>query len=41
MRTIKTTKIDYATIDTKSTLYVMADEKWIHKQDKNEPNKKK
>lgn len=41
MRTIKTTKIDYAPIDTKSTLYVMADEKWIHKQDKNEPNKKK
>lgn len=34
-------EIKYEEIDTKSTLYVMSDEKWIHKQDKKETNKKK
>lgn len=34
-------EIKYEEIDTKSTLYVMADEKWIHKQDKNEKGKRK
>ena len=34
-------EIKYQTVHTKSTLYVMADEKWIHKQDKNDPKNKK
>lgn len=34
-------EIKYEQIDTKSTLYVMADEKWIHKQDKEEKGKRK
>lgn len=34
-------KIKYDCIDTKSTLYVMADEKWIHKQDNMNKGKKK
>ena len=33
--------IKYEPIDNKKTLYVMADEKWIHKQDKNDTKKKK
>lgn len=33
--------INYDSIDTNSTLYIMADEKWIHKQDKNDVKKKK
>lgn len=40
-RNTNITTINYDSIDTKSTLYVMADEKWIHKQDKSNPNKKK
>lgn len=38
---IKLRNIEYDTISTNKTLYVMADEKWIHKQDKKDPNKKK
>ncbi len=34
-------EIKYEEIDTKPTLYVMADEKWIHKQDKRERGKRK
>ena len=37
----KIRKINYEEIDTNNTLYVMVDEKWIHEQDKNNPNKKK
>ena len=37
----KIRKINYEEIETNKTLYVMVDEKWIHKQDKNEPGKKK
>ena len=37
----KIRKINYEEIETDKTLYVMVDEKWIHKQDKNEPGKKK
>lgn len=33
--------IQYDYIHTNHTLYVMVDEKWIHKQDKSSPNKKK
>lgn len=33
--------IKYETINNKSTLYVMADEKWIHKQEKQNKGKKK
>ena len=33
--------IQYDEIPHEKTLYVMVDEKWIHKQDKNDPNKKK
>lgn len=36
----KIRKINYEEIETDKTLYVMVDEKWIHKQDKNEPGKK-
>ena len=38
---IKIRKIQYNELSTAKTLYVMVDEKWIHKQDKTEPNKKK
>lgn len=41
IRSCSLREIKYEEIDTKSTLYVMADEKWIHKQDKMEKNKKK
>ena len=34
-------KINYDEIKTNKALYVMVDEKWIHKQDKLNPNKKK
>ena len=37
----KIRKINYEEIETDKTLYVMVDEKWIHKQDKNEAGKKK
>ena len=37
----KIRKINYEEIETNKTLYVMVDEKWIHEQDKNNPNKKK
>ena len=33
--------VNYETINNGSTLYVMADEKWIHKQDKNNKGSKK
>ena len=38
---MKIRKINYDEIETNQTLYVMVDEKWIHKQDKLNPNKKK
>ena len=38
---MKIRKINYDEIKTNQTLYVMVDEKWIHKQDKLNPNKKK
>lgn len=41
IRNSKLRPINYETIDTQKTLYIMADEKWIHKQDKNDSNKKK
>lgn len=41
IRNTTTTTINYDPIITKPTLYIMADEKWIHKQDKTIPNKKK
>ena len=37
----KIRKVNYKEIETNKALYVMVDEKWIHKQDKNNPNKKK
>ena len=37
----KIRKINYEEIETDKILYVMVDEKWIHKQDKNESGKKK
>ena len=37
----KIRKINYEEIKTNKSLYVMVDEKWIHKQDKFNPNKKK
>ena len=37
----KIRKVNYKEIETNKTLYVMVDEKWIHKQDKKNPNKKK
>ena len=37
----KIRKVHYEEIETDKTLYVMVDEKWIHKQDKNEAGKKK
>ncbi len=40
-REAKLREIKYDEIEHGKTLYVMVDEKWIHKQDKNEPNKKK
>ena len=38
-REAKLREIKYDEIEHGKTLYVMVDEKWIHKQDKNEPNK--
>lgn len=40
-REAKLCEIKYDEIEHGKTLYVMVDEKWIHKQDKNKPNKKK
>lgn len=40
-RNVKITNINYEEIQTKNILYVMVDEKWIHEQDKNNPEKKK
>ena len=37
----KINKVNYELIDTNKTLYVMVDEKWIHQQDKLNPNTKK
>ena len=37
----KIRNVRYDEIDHEKALYVMVDEKWIHKQDKKEPNKKK
>ena len=37
----KIRKINYEEIKTNKSLYVMVDEKWIHEQDKKNPNKKK
>lgn len=37
----KIRKINYEEIETNKSLYVMVDEKWIHEQDKKNPNKKK
>lgn len=37
----KLKKINYETFEHNKTLYVMVDEKWIHAQDKNNPNTKK
>ena len=37
----KIRKINYDTFEHNKTLYVMVDEKWIHAQDKNNPNTKK
>lgn len=41
IRSCNLREIKYEEIDTKSTLYIMADEKWIHKQDKIEKGKRK
>lgn len=38
---VKIRNIRYKEIEVNKTLYVMVDEKWIHMQDKNNPNKKK
>ena len=38
---VKIRKVKYKKISVDKTLYVIADEKWIHKQDKNNPNIKK
>ena len=38
---VKIRKVKYKKISVDKTLYVMADEKWIHEQDKNNPNIKK
>ena len=40
-REVKIRNINYKEINVNKTLYVMVDEKWIHKQDKNNHNKKK
>ena len=40
-RNTKIRKVNYNLIPTNKTLYVMVDEKWLHKQDKNNPNKRK
>lgn len=37
----KITKIEYDEIPHENTLYVMVDEKWIHKQDKHNPKSRK
>lgn len=41
VRETKITKITYDPIENGTTLYIMADEKWIHKQDKSDTKKKK
>lgn len=41
LREININKINYETINNSKTLYVMADEKWIHEQDKNNVSNKK
>lgn len=41
LRKISINKIHYETIDNSKNLYVMADEKWIHEQDKNNKDNKK
>ena len=41
LREININKINYETINNSKTLYVMADEKWIHEQDKNNDSNKK
>lgn len=41
LRNTKITNINYDPINNGKTLYVMADEKWIHEQDKNNNEKKK
>ena len=41
IRNCKSPSINYESINTGSTLYIMADEKWIHKQDKTDTKKKK
>ena len=38
---VKIRKVNYDLMPTNKSLYVMVDEKWIHKQDKKEPNVKK
>ena len=40
-RNTKIRKVEYDFIPNEKTLYVMVDEKWIHKQDKNNPNTRK
>ena len=40
-RSTKIRKVSYDLIDNNKTLYVMVDEKWIHKQDKKIPDKRK
>lgn len=40
-RETKIRKVNYDLIPTNKTLYVMVDEKWIHQQDKDNPNNKK
>ena len=37
----KIRKVNYETFEHDKTIYVMVDEKWIHAQDKNNPNTKK
>lgn len=41
IRNSGTPSINYEPINNGSTLYIMADEKWIHKQDKNDTKRKK
>ena len=40
-RNTKIKKVEYDFIPNEKTLYVMVDEKWIHKQDKNNPKTRK
>lgn len=41
LRQVNVNKIHYETINNSKTLYVMSDEKWIHKQDKKDLSNKK